>query len=57
MMLKAGSYVGACEECKGKSVTVYTTSGVKLTGMQCRVLYGTREAAIASVKGRHTRIV
>jgi hypothetical protein len=42
---------------KEKPVTVYITSGVKPAGRQCRVLYGTREVAIASVKGRHTRMV
>ena len=49
-------------------ITVYTTSGIKLTGRQYRVLYGTREVAIvlltakrgtepAEVGSRRTRIV
>jgi hypothetical protein len=31
---------------KENLITVYMTSGVKLTGRQYRVLYGTREVAI-----------
>jgi hypothetical protein len=48
----------AVRECKGNLITVYITSGVKVAGMQCRVLYGTREAAavLLTVKGcRHTK--
>ena len=45
-MSKAGSYVCACYKCKGNLITVYTASGIKLTGRQYRVLYGTREVAI-----------
>ena len=42
-------------ECKGYLITVYMTSGVKLTGMQYRVLYGTREIADALLTWEGTR--
>ena len=47
-------------ECEGYLITVYMTSGAKLTGMQYRVLYGTREVADALLTEKgwsHTRIV
>ncbi len=59
-MSKASSYVRACQGCKGNLITVYMASGVKLTGMQYRVLYGTREVAgvLLTEKGSsRTRIV
>jgi hypothetical protein len=58
-MSKASNYVGVCYECKGNLITVYMASGVKLTGRQYRVLYGTREVADVplTAKGRsRTRI-
>jgi hypothetical protein len=45
-MSKADVYVGVRYECKGNLITVYTASGIKLTGRQYGVLYGTREVAI-----------
>lgn len=59
-MSKASSYVRACYECKGNLITVYMTSGVKLTGRQYRVLYGTREVAdvlLTEKRISRTRIV
>jgi len=47
-------------ECKGYLITVYMTSGAKLTGRQYRVLYGTREvgtALLTTKENSHTRIV
>jgi hypothetical protein len=49
-MLKTGSYVCICEKSvMGDLITDYTTSGVKLTGLQHGLLYGTREIAIAAM--------
>jgi len=45
-MSKAVSYVCVRYKCKGNLITVYMASGIKLTGRQYRVLYGTREVAI-----------
>lgn len=49
------------QDVTGNLITGYMASGAKLTGLYCRRLYGTREAAIilrngqqeASMQGRH----
>lgn len=46
-MLKAGTYVCACDQgAMGDLISDCIASGVKLTGLQHRLLYGTREVAI-----------
>ena len=52
-MSKADIYVGVRYECKGNLITVYTTSGIKLTGRQYRVLYGTREVDTVRLTAKH----
>ena len=59
-MSKADGYVCVRYKCKGNLITVYTASGIKLTGRQYRVLYGTREvdtALLTAKRSSHTGIV
>ena len=47
-MLKTGTYVCSCEPSAMDALTTdCISSGVKLAGLQHRVLYGTREVVIA----------
>jgi hypothetical protein len=49
-MLKTGTYVCSCEPSAIDAlITDCITSGVKLAGLQHRVLYGTREVVIAAM--------